>query len=68
MGSRGRVNGRHFALMRAVLKGECRSLASDEGQDLLRWDYATLDGVTPAPTEEGAKWFRTLQNMEDLSQ
>lgn len=65
MVSRGRIGGRHFALMKAVLAGEARGHPSSEMNDLIRWGYVTQDGDGYGATPEGERVFQTWQNMKD---
>lgn len=61
---RGRISGRHFSLMRLVMKGEARGPTSAEMHDLIRWGYVTQDGESYGATTQGEKAFQTWQDMD----
>lgn len=64
MRSRGRVNGRHFDLMRRLIDGDVMLPDSDELSELVKWGYATRDGIFSAATDAGRSAYNTWENME----
>lgn len=62
-----RIGGPHFSRLKLVALGEAKGHKSEQMEDLIKWGYVEFDGFDYTFTQEGKKYWDTLQNMKDLS-